>query len=75
MHGRKQIGLSGYDYPQWRGDFYPTSLPRKQWLAHVGQRFSTLELNGTFYSLKKPAHYERWARETPPSSTRQRLGS
>ena len=36
MHlGRKYIGVSGYDYPGWRGPFYPRDLPRRRWLEHA----------------------------------------
>jgi uncharacterized protein YecE (DUF72 family) len=59
------IGISGYDYPHWRGTFYPTDLPRSRWLAHASRVFNSIELNGTFYSLKTPAVFERWAAETP----------
>lgn len=64
--GRVFIGTSGYDYPHWRDKFYPKDLPRREWLAYAGCAFGSLELNGTFYSLKSPAVYRRWAAETPP---------
>ena len=60
-----RIGTSGYIYPRWRGKFYPERLPQKSWLAYAGQHFNSIELNGTFYSLKSPSIYRRWARETP----------
>jgi len=63
--GAVYIGTSGYDYPHWRGAFYPRGLPRSRWLAHVSRAFNSVELNGTFYSLKSPDIFRRWARETP----------
>jgi uncharacterized protein YecE (DUF72 family) len=63
--GRTFIGISGYDYQGWRGRFYPADLPRKQWLAHASRLFNSIELNGTFYSLKNPDVFRRWAEETP----------
>src|SRR4051812_22085745 len=63
--GRVFIGTSGYDYAGWRGRFYPADLPRKQWLAHASRLFNSIELNGTFYSLKNPDVFRRWAEETP----------
>jgi uncharacterized protein YecE (DUF72 family) len=65
MGSRFWVGISGYDYPGWRGRFYPKELPRRRWLEHVSRLFSSVELNGTFYSLKSPAVYERWHAETP----------
>ena len=63
--GRTFIGISGYDYRGWRGRFYPADLPHKQWLSHASRRFNSIELNGTFYSLKNPDVFRRWAEETP----------
>ena len=63
--GRTLIGISGYDYKPWRGVFYPEDLPARRWLEYASQRFDSVELNGTFYSLKSPAVFERWVRETP----------
>jgi uncharacterized protein YecE (DUF72 family) len=63
--GRVVIGISGYDYKPWRGTFYPSQLPARRWLAYAAERFDSVELNGTFYSLKSPAVFERWAAEVP----------
>jgi uncharacterized protein YecE (DUF72 family) len=63
--GRAVVGVSGYDYPEWRGVFYPKTLPRAAWLEYTIARFESIELNGTFYSLKTPATYERWAAAAP----------
>ena len=65
-YGRVRVGISGYDYAPWRGAFYPEELPRRAWLRYAAESFDSIELNGTFYSLKSPAAYERWAAEVPP---------
>ena len=59
------IGISGYDYKPWRGTFYPEDLPARRWLEYASRSFATIELNGTFYSLKSPPVFERWVEETP----------
>jgi uncharacterized protein YecE (DUF72 family) len=59
------IGISGYDYKPWRGRFYPDEIPLKQWLAYASRQFNSIELNGTFYSLKWPDVFERWLSEVP----------
>lgn len=59
------IGISGYDYPGWRGSFYPPDVPRRQWLGFASRVFNSVELNGTFYSLKSPDTYARWAAAVP----------
>ena len=62
---RTYIGISGYDYKPWRGVFYPEALPARRWLEYASARFNSIELNGTFYSLKSPAVFGRWVDETP----------
>jgi uncharacterized protein YecE (DUF72 family) len=64
--GRVFVGISGYDYPGWRGVLYPQPLPRGRWLEYAAARFDSIELNGTFYSLKSPAVYRRWRADAPP---------
>jgi uncharacterized protein YecE (DUF72 family) len=63
--GSALVGISGYDYKPWRGRFYPEELPARRWLEYASRRFNSIELNGTFYSLKSPAVFERWLREVP----------
>ena len=64
--GRAWIGISGYDYKPWRGRFYPDGLPARRWLEYASRQFGSIELNGTFYSLKSPDVFRRWVDETPP---------
>ncbi|MGQ0713887.1 MAG: DUF72 domain-containing protein [Gemmatimonadaceae bacterium] len=64
--GRVRIGISGYDYKPWRGRFYPDDLPARKWLRYAASAFDTIELNGTFYSLKSPDVFRRWITEVPP---------
>lgn len=59
------MGISGWRYARWRGDFYPTGLPQRLELSYAAERMNSVELNGSFYSLQKPASYERWRNEMP----------
>ena len=45
------IGTSGYDYPEWKGVFYPNDLKRKDFLSYYASQFNALELNNTFYNM------------------------
>jgi uncharacterized protein YecE (DUF72 family) len=45
------IGTSGYDYPEWKGVFYPEDLKRKDFLIFYASQFNALELNNTFYNM------------------------
>ena len=64
--GRVYIGISGWRYRPWRGVFYPRDLPQREELAYASHRFSSIEINGSFYSLQRPEYYTRWRTETPP---------
>jgi uncharacterized protein YecE (DUF72 family) len=59
------IGVSGWRYPNWRGDFYPPGLPQRRELEYVASRMTSAEVNGSFYSLQRPTSYARWRDETP----------
>lgn len=65
MAGRVRIGISGWRYPRWRGRFYPAGLPQRRELEHASRCFSTIELNGSFYSLQHPDSFRRWHAQTP----------
>ena len=60
-----RIGISGWNYPPWRGKFYPEGLRQKDELRFAAEQVQTIEVNGTFYSLQKPESFEKWAAETP----------
>jgi uncharacterized protein YecE (DUF72 family) len=60
-----RVGISGWRYPRWRGTFYPKGLPQHLELAYASNTFSTVELNGSFYSLQTPTSYQRWFYDTP----------
>jgi uncharacterized protein YecE (DUF72 family) len=60
-----RIGISGWRYTPWRGDFYPEGLAQKNELAFAAERFPTIELNGSFYSLQRPESYARWYADVP----------
>lgn len=63
--GRVRIGVSGWRYARWRGDFYPRELPQRRELEYIGTHFPTVEINGSFYSLQRPDSYRRWRAEVP----------
>src|SRR5918993_1970989 len=65
MATRALIGISGWRYTPWRGEFYPPGLPEREELRFAAERFPTIELNGSFYSLQRPEYYERWREQVP----------
>lgn len=60
-----RIGISGWTYAPWRGDFYPTGLAHRRELAYASERLSSIEINGTFYAMQKPSSFAKWHDETP----------
>ncbi len=65
--GQLHIGISGWRYRNWRANFYPVGLQQRRELEFASRTFSTIEINGTFYSLQRPAYFQQWAAETPDS--------
>ena len=66
---RYLIGTSGYNYPEWRGSFYPEKFPTAKMLAYYAERFDTVEVNYTFYRIPTQKLLEGWAQGTPEHFT------
>ena len=45
------IGTSGFQYAEWKGNFYPEDLPAAKMLAFYAERLSTTEINYTFHRI------------------------
>lgn len=60
-----RIGISGWRYEPWRGVFYPEKLAQRLELQYASNKFNSIELNGSFYSLQKPKNFQQWYSETP----------
>src|SRR5258706_7449371 len=58
------VGTSGYNYPEWKGSFYPAKLPAAKMLPYYAARFPTVEINYTFYRMPNETLVGRWAAET-----------
>jgi uncharacterized protein YecE (DUF72 family) len=62
-----RIGISGWTYAPWRGQFYPKGLRQREELTYVAQRMNSVEINGSFYSLQRRSSYQTWAASVPPN--------
>ena len=60
-----RIGTSGYNYPEWRGSFYPARFSPSKMLPYYAERFSTVEINYTFYRMPNAKTVAGWDAETP----------
>jgi len=58
-------GTSGFAYPSWKPDFYPSKLPAKHFLKHYATRLNAVEINYTFRQLPKTTTLENWINATP----------
>jgi len=63
--GRIRVGISGWSYAGWRGDFYPAGLVQRRELAYAASRLTSIEIDGSFYSLQRPSSYRDWRVQTP----------
>ncbi|MDO8876147.1 MAG: DUF72 domain-containing protein [Pseudolabrys sp.] len=58
-------GVGGWTYAPWRGVFYPKGLTHARELEYAGQKLTSIEVNGTFYSTQSPKTFRKWASEVP----------
>ena len=65
MAGRIRVGIGGWTFPPWRGEFYPEGLRQKDELAYASRHLTAIEINGTYHSLQTPKSFAKWAQETP----------
>jgi uncharacterized protein YecE (DUF72 family) len=59
------VGTSGYNYPEWKGSFYPQKMPAAKMLPYYAERLSTVEINYTFYRIPNEKILAGWNHETP----------
>ena len=64
-----RVGTSGYNYPEWRGSFYPEKFATDKMLAFYAEHFPTVEINYTFYRMPTEKLLAGWAAGTPPHFT------
>jgi uncharacterized protein YecE (DUF72 family) len=59
------VGTSGYNYPEWKGTFYPQKMPAAKMLPYYAQHFATVEINYTFYRTPNEKILAGWNTQTP----------
>ncbi len=60
------VGTSGYNYPEWKGSFYPADLAAAKMLPFYASKFKTVEINYTFYRMPTSKIVAGWAAQVPP---------
>src|SRR6185436_3493044 len=67
--GRVFAGTSGYSYKEWKDAFYPADLPESKFLDFYAGKFSTVEINNTFYRFPAEKLLQGWRDDTPEGFT------
>ena len=63
------VGTSGYSYQEWKGSFYPETLPAPKMLPFYASHFGAVEINNTFYRMPAAKTLEKWAEDVPEGFT------
>jgi uncharacterized protein YecE (DUF72 family) len=66
---RLLTGTSGFSYKEWLGHFYPEKLPASEMLHYYAERFSTVEINNTFYRMPAESMLAQWSEQVPDHFT------
>lgn len=62
-----RVGTSGFSYKAWKGSFYPEDLSERRFLNYYAERFSTVEINNSFYRMPSRELLAKWRGEVPPT--------
>ena len=63
--GSIYVGVGGWNFPPWRGVFYPKGLAQSKELSYAASHLTSIEINSTFYGSQKPESFRKWHDETP----------
>jgi uncharacterized protein YecE (DUF72 family) len=58
------VGVSGFSYTGWKGNFYPVNLKSEEFLSYYSQRLNSVEINSSFYASPSSAMVKSWAGRT-----------
>ncbi len=54
------VGVSGFSYSGWKGNFYPSDLKNENFLEYYSKKLNTVEINSSFYATPKAAMIKSW---------------
>lgn len=60
-----RIGTSGFQYPEWKGSFYPETMPASRMLPFYAEHLATTEINYTFRRIPSAKAIANWSAATP----------
>jgi uncharacterized protein YecE (DUF72 family) len=62
---RVRVGIGGWTYEPWRGNFYPQGLAQHKELEYAAQKLTAIEINATYYRLQTASSFAKWRDSTP----------
>ena len=66
---RLHVGTSGYNFPEWKGTFYPEKIKPAEMLPYYARRLATVEINYTFYRMPNAKTVSGWSQAVPDGFT------
>jgi len=60
-----RVGIGGWNFAPWRGEFYPSDVPQSRELEYASQHVTAIEINSTYYGTQKATSFARWRDTTP----------
>lgn len=63
--GEVLVGTSGFSYADWKGVFYPETLPKGTMLPYYAGQFPVVELDYTYYQMPAAKTLQSMADRTP----------
>lgn len=58
------VGSTGWSMPEWKGTYYPTKAPAKDFAKHYSHQWNSIEFNTTHYRIPATDTVLRWLTET-----------
>src|SRR5438094_10300708 len=58
------VGVSGFSYPGWKGNFYPKDLTSEDCLGYYSQKLNSVEINRSFYAPPIAMMVKSWSGKT-----------
>jgi uncharacterized protein YecE (DUF72 family) len=59
------LGTMGFSYGDWKGVFYPSGVPARDYLTYYGRIFNAVEMDTTFYAIPRPTVVQGWSDAVP----------
>jgi len=58
------VGVSGFSYASWKGNFYPKDLKNEDFLSFYAGKLNSVEINSSFYAPPSAVTIKSWAGRT-----------